>query len=188
MYREYRHGSGGRGGRPGRSLVLRPQNLAFFGPCLITGRNEVLAKVIFLHLFVILFTGGWVGIPACLAGQSQGGGYPSMPCRSVPGGSGPRGSPIFQGVGVWVSNFLGGSTIGGALRGVKGDSPPFFDFCFLWGYPLPPGTRHRNMVNVWPVRILLECILVFLYFLFCLFFLPCFAQHKISVIIYYFSK
>ena len=26
--------------------------------CFITGRNEVLAKVIFLHLFVILFTGG----------------------------------------------------------------------------------------------------------------------------------
>ena len=30
-------------------------------PAIITGRNEVVAKVIFLHLFVILFTGG-----ACL--------------------------------------------------------------------------------------------------------------------------
>ena len=31
---------------------------------LVTGRNEVLAKVIFLHLFVILFTGGvWQGEP-----------------------------------------------------------------------------------------------------------------------------
>ena len=30
--------------------------------CIITGRNEVLAKVIFLHLSVILFTGG--GVPA----------------------------------------------------------------------------------------------------------------------------
>ena len=29
--------------------------------CIFTGRNEVLAKVIFLHLFVILFTGG--GVP-----------------------------------------------------------------------------------------------------------------------------
>ena len=27
-------------------------------PCFVTGRNEVLAKVIFLHLSVILFTGG----------------------------------------------------------------------------------------------------------------------------------
>ena len=31
---------------------------------IITGRNEVVAKVIFLHLFVILFTGGMhAGIP-----------------------------------------------------------------------------------------------------------------------------
>ena len=30
-------------------------------PPIVTGRNEVLAKVIFLHLFVILFTGG--GVP-----------------------------------------------------------------------------------------------------------------------------
>ena len=28
------------------------------GSDVITGRNEVVAKVIFLHLFVILFTGG----------------------------------------------------------------------------------------------------------------------------------
>ena len=30
-----------------------------------TGRNEVVAKVIFLHLFVILFTGGGVSLGAC---------------------------------------------------------------------------------------------------------------------------
>ena len=79
--------------------------------CLVTGRNEVLAKVIFSQVCVILSTGGvsqhalqvsprggWVsqhalqvsprgvGIPACLAGQSQG-------------GSGPG--------GVGVSNFSG---------------------------------------------------------------------------------
>ena len=36
----------------------------------ITGRNEVVAKIMFLHLFVILFTGGGCGvcIPACIAG------------------------------------------------------------------------------------------------------------------------
>ena len=54
----------------------------------ITGRNGVVAKVIFLHLFVILFTGGVCipvciagGIPACLAAGLWGGGgglYPSM--------------------------------------------------------------------------------------------------------------
>ena len=32
----------------------------------ITSRNEVVAKVIFLHLFVILFTGG--GLPQCMLG------------------------------------------------------------------------------------------------------------------------
>ena len=31
----------------------------------ITGRNEVVAKVIFLHLFVILFTGGGFCLSAC---------------------------------------------------------------------------------------------------------------------------
>ena len=31
----------------------------------ITGRNEVVAKVIFLHLFVILFTGGGFCLNAC---------------------------------------------------------------------------------------------------------------------------
>ena len=31
----------------------------------ITGRNEVVAKVMFLHLFVILFTGGGVCLGAC---------------------------------------------------------------------------------------------------------------------------
>ena len=73
---------------------------------IFTGRNEVLAKVIFLHLSVILFTGG----------------------------------------GVWsrgVSNFSGGlQFFGGGVVGVM------------------VRTRHRNTVNVRPVRILLECILV----------------------------
>ena len=31
---------------------------ARFVACIVTGRNEVVAKVIFLHLSVILFTGG----------------------------------------------------------------------------------------------------------------------------------
>ena len=35
---------------------------------LFTGRNEVVAKVIFLHLSVILFTGGEGGLPQCMLG------------------------------------------------------------------------------------------------------------------------
>ena len=34
--------------------------------CLFTGCNEVVAKVIFLHLVVILFT--WGGLPQCMLG------------------------------------------------------------------------------------------------------------------------
>ena len=85
---------------------------AKFSVCLVTGRNEVLAKVIFSQACVILSTGG-VGIPACLAGQSWGGGYPSMPCRSVPGGSGPGGC---------FSNFLGVSNFSGGLQFFEGVS------------------------------------------------------------------
>ena len=82
----------------------------------------------------------------------------------VPG----RGSPIFRGVSnfsgrspiFWGSPiFLGVSNFGG----IKGDPPffggYFFDFCLSLGIH-PPRTRHRNTVNVRPVRILLECILV----------------------------
>ena len=87
---------------------------------IITGRNEVLAKVIFSQASVCP-RGGGGGIPACLAGQSQRGGL-------VPG----------------VSNFSGGSSnFSGGLQ-------------FFGGSPI-----FRNTVNVWPVHILLECILVY---------------------------
>ena len=45
--------------------------LGFKVGSLVTGRNEVVAKVMFLHVSVILFTGGGGGggaIPACIAG------------------------------------------------------------------------------------------------------------------------
>ena len=78
------------------------------------------------------------------------------------------GSPIFQGgfpIFQGVSNFSGGSPtfLGGSpiFRGVGS--------LIFWGWGVkgdPPGTRHRNTVNVRPVRILLECILVLLCFTF----------------------
>ena len=90
-----------------------PQNMVNIQPVrilleciLFTGRNEVLAKVIFLHLSVILFTGG------------------------VP--------PNFRG----VPQNLGGCLFGGFLQ-ISGG-----------------GVLHRNTVNVRPVCILMECILV----------------------------
>ena len=89
---------------------------------------------------------GGGGYPSMPCRSVLGGGYPSMPCRSVLGGSGP-------GRGVRTPHFLGWN---------------FFDFCFLLGYPPPPplypppGSRVKHMVNKWPVCILLECILVML--------------------------
>ena len=92
---------------------------------IVTGRNEVLAKVIFSQ--------------ACVCPQGEG--YPSMPCRSVPRGGvsqhalqvSPRGGlqffgeggfmPIFRCLVPGVSNFLGGSPI---FRGVSISN-------FFWG-------------------------------------------------------
>ena len=61
---------------------------SIFGCCLIfTGRNEVVAKVIFLHLSVILFTGGsasvHAGMPPPCQGDPPEGGTPT-PCQGDP--------------------------------------------------------------------------------------------------------
>ena len=61
---------------------------------------------------------------------------------------------------------MGVKGVGWGLRGWgEGGKPPNFfggEFFFISAFfgNKPPGTRHRNTVNVWPVRILLECILV----------------------------
>ena len=113
---------------------------------------------------------------------STGGGYPSMPCRSVLGGwwvsqhalqVSPRGGLVPGGVSpIWgVSNFPGWGVEVGCLQFFGGFSNFFgggwlgFGFFLISAFfrdaPLPR-TRHRNTVNVRPVRILLECILVVL--------------------------
>ena len=55
---------------------------------IITGRNEVLAKVIFSQASVCPQGGGGLGIPACLAGQSQGGLQFFGGVSNFPGGGG----------------------------------------------------------------------------------------------------
>ena len=97
-----------------------------------TGRNEVVAKVIFLHLSVILFTGGvssrenlpaWRTPPSSENPPCQG---EPPPTRENPPGPDPPGP----------------------------EPPPGPD------PPSPPGSRLQHTVNERPVRILLECILV----------------------------
>ena len=102
---------------------------------LITGRNEVVAKVILLHLSVILFTGE-VCLGACWDNTLLGPGTPRT--RYPPG----PGTPLDQ-----------------ATPQNQAPTPPPQD-------QAPPRSRLQHMVNEWPVRILLECILFSIFNLF----------------------
>ena len=101
-------------------------------PQFITGRNEVVAKVMFLHVSVILSTGGglqgeapWTGRPPDQADPPWAGKPPPGPGRPPQTGQTPR-----------------------AGRTPPGPCRP------------PPGSRLQNTVYERPVRLLLECILV----------------------------
>ena len=102
---------------------------------IITGRNEVLAKVIFSQACVknSVHSGG------------GGGGYPSMPCKSVPGGL-----QFFGG----VSNFGGSPILGGVEGGLRGTPQffgggNFFSISAFFGNNPPPGpdTRIRSTLG-----------------------------------------
>ena len=128
-------GLGHRSQRWGVNLLLPPA-------------NEVWGKVIFLHLFVILFTGG--GMCGCLGGRgacvvAQGGmrGCSGGACVVAPEGGGmcgcSWGGPAWLLPGGHASLLWGGRGVGG----------------HAWDT-----TRYGDTVNERAVRILLECILV----------------------------
>ena len=107
---------------------------------LVTGRNEVVAKVIFLHLSVILFTVGG-GLPQCMLGYQPPRSRPPPGTRHPPGSRPPWDAPPGSRHPPWdQAPVLGADTPSGA--------------------DTPPGSRLRHTVNERPVRILLECILV----------------------------
>ena len=95
----------------------------------ITGRNEVVAKVMFLLVSVILLMGG--GLPQCMLGYPPGADTPPRSRQSV--------------------------NRGVCLSACWDTTPPPEQ-------NPPPGSRLRHTVNERPVRILLECILVFYLF------------------------
>ena len=98
---------------------------------LVTGCNEVVAKVIFLHLSVILLTGGV--LPQCMLGyHPPPGADTTTPWSRHP----PRADP-------------------------PGTRPPRSRHHPPPGPDSPPGSRLQYTVYERPVRILLECILVF---------------------------
>ena len=105
-----------------------------------TGRNEVVAKVMFLHVCVILFTGGspgrppsWQGEPPPPAGRTLPGTRQTPPGRENPSPAGRTPPPG------------------------PGRHPPWDQADTA---PPPPGRRLQHTVNERPVRVLLECILV----------------------------
>ena len=116
---------------------------AIYYVVVITGRNEVLAKVIFSQ--------------ACVC--PQGGVVCSRFCSNIPGGVG---GYFFGGVYFSGGYFLGGVFFGGVFfrGGVFFWGGIFLGGYFLGGYFFGGGVLHQNTVNIRPVRILLECILV----------------------------
>ena len=129
---------------------------------IFTGRNEVLAKVIFLHLSVILFTGGgtWPGTPL--------GRYTPLPGRYTPWQVHPPGQVHPSGQvhpPPGQVHPLAGTPPWAGTPPLAGTPPgqvhPPGRYTPRAGPPPPPGnSRLGNTVNVRPVRILLECILV----------------------------
>ena len=105
---------------------------------LITGRNEVIIYLlfIFLHLFVILFTGG--GLPQYMLGYHP-------PGADTPPGSRPP--PQEQ-------------TPPSGSRHPPSRHPPRTRHTPPGPDTPPPGSRLQHTIYERPVRILLECILV----------------------------
>ena len=114
---------------------------------IITGRNEVVAKAMFLHMCVILFTGGSLGGSL---GRENPPGQGEPPRADTPQSKPP--SPGSR--PPWEQT--------------PGSRPPQEQTPLgadpLSRHPLeqttPLGSTLQHMVNEWPVRILLECILV----------------------------
>ena len=120
---------------------------------LITGRNEVLAKVIFLHLSVIHSVHRGGGILLAWGGFSC---HPTPPAWRTPGADTP---PEQTPPGMENPP---DQTPPGMENPPEQTPPP----CPPDGEPpptpdTPPGSRPRHTIYDRPVRILLECILVF---------------------------
>ena len=95
---------------------------------------KVVAKVVFLYLFVILFTGGC--LPQCMLG-----------CHTPKSRHPPPRADTLQDQTATLEQ-----TPPGVDTPPRADTSPRADS--------PPGSRLRHTVNERPVRILLECILV----------------------------
>ena len=107
----------------------------------VTGRNEVVAKVMFLLVSVILLTEGGF-LPQCMLGYQPPGADTIPQNRHTPRADTPT----------WSRHPPRSRHPPGADTSPEQTSPPGAD---------TPGSRLRHTVNERSVRILLECILVF---------------------------
>ena len=125
-----------------KQLCRKSTAYLFYVKFIITGRNEVVAKVMFLHVSVILYTGGLRRTPPRTRETPPPGTRQTTPDQGEPP---PRENPPWdQGEPPW-----------------QGEPPPSRE-----NPPArtkenpPPGRRLQHTVNERPVCILLECILV----------------------------
>ena len=130
---------------------------------IFTGRNEVVAKVMFLQVSVILSTGGGLRRTPPDQGEPPPDGEP--PPRD--GGTPPRWRPPGWRTPPGMENPPGWRT--------PPDGEPPRD-----GEP-PPGSRHQHTVYERPVRILLECILVNICFLSTVGGFPCISMYYYKI-------
>ena len=140
-------------GRHEHTSPLPPRTNLFYFMQFLPPANEVWGKVIFLHQFVILFTGGRVWLLGGHAWLLRG-----VACVVAPGGA-------------WVVAPWGGMhacsrgcvVAPGGVRGCSGGACVVAlgeRVWLLWGGHGWDTTTHGDTVNERAVRILLECILV----------------------------
>ena len=126
------------------TLVFEKSKISAGRIRVITGRNEVAAKVMFLQLCVILFTGGG----GSLAGRTPWAGRPPL-ARRPPS----RHNPPPTGRTPWTRRPPWQGDPPSRKNPPRRENPS--------GKETPPGRETpRHTVNVRSVRILLECILV----------------------------
>ena len=142
-----------------KSINITPSKTIF------TGRNEVVAKVIFLHLSVILFRGG-VCLSACWDTNPLGADPPGAdpPGADPPGADTPQSRHPPEQIPPPDQTPLPEQTPPRAdtprSRHPPGADTPRADTHLP---PSPPGSRLQHTVYERPVRILLECILVVIF-------------------------
>ena len=105
---------------------------------IITGRNEVVAKVMFVLVSVILLMGGGGAIPACIAG-----GIPACLAAGLQGGAIP--ACIAGGIPACLAAGLQG---GASSWGVPGLGDAWSGGCLVWGDAWSRGSARGGVV--WP--------------------------------------